>query len=158
MGTVRNNNPLNPFSSNTTNPKQWGEENIPTNLLPTKDFCEMAAFSLFFSGIYWASIFVYCLVKGYLVAWNTALTFFLLSASLLGGAGLCFRRCEKWYEYGAMEYWQPLKDLFRAGIKRKGFASLGSGLGLVLLSVIYGPFIIGVIAWVDELGQRAHRD
>lgn len=156
MGTVKNNNPLNPFSSNTTNPKQWG--NTPESLASTKDFLEMASFSLFFAGLWWCIVLVVCLVKHYLTAWLSAFTAVCLVASLLGPAALCFRRCEKWYEYGALEYWQPVKDLLRAGIRRKGLHSLASGILILLLTIVYGPFFVGTVAWVDELGQRAHRD
>ncbi|CCG84254.1 protein of unknown function [Taphrina deformans PYCC 5710] len=156
MGTVRNNNPFNPFSSNTTNPKQWGQ--APDQLKPTQDFIELAAFSLFFAGIYWASLLVLFITKGWFAPWLTVTTFVLLAGTLVGAAALCYRRCELWYEYGAMEYWQPLKNLVRAGIAKKGLYSLGSGLLILLGVIVYGPFLVGTVAWVDELGQRAHRE
>lgn len=91
-------------------------------------------------------------------AWISGLLLFVLTASLTGAAALCFRRCELWYEYGALEYWQPIKDILRAGIAKKGLWSLGSGILIFVFAIIYGPFLVGAVAWVDELGQREHRD
>lgn len=156
MGTVRNNNPMNPFSSNTTNPKQWGT--TPDAMKPAKDFVEMASFSLFFAGLWWTIVLVVCLINRYIEAWLSVFTALCLIASLMGPAVLCFRRCEIWYEYGALEYWQPVKDFLRAGIKRKGFSSLGCGILIFLMTLVYGPFLVGTVAWVDELGQREHKD
>lgn len=157
IGTVRNNNVLNPFSSNTTNPKQWGDE-VPDSFKPAKDFIEMASLSLFFSGVWWSCVFVFTVAKGITSPWVTGFSLLLLVAALLGAAGICFRRCALWYEYGALEYWQPVKDLLRAGIRRKGVPSLASGLVLAALTLVFGPFLVGSVAWVDELGQREHRD
>lgn len=117
----------------------------------------MLSFSYFFSGIYYACLFALLLVKGH----TTYLTFFvlfLLLASVTGIAAICYKRCAIWYEYGALEYYQPIKDLLRAGIKKKGLWSLGSGLLILAFVVVYGPFMVGAVAYVDELGQREHRD
>lgn len=156
MGTVRNNNPLNPFSSNTTNPEQWGT--VPEKLAPTKDFIEMLSFSAFFAYMYWATLFVLCIIKNWFQTWISTLMLLALTGSLVAGAAISYKRCELWYEYGALEYWQPLKDVLRAGIKKKGLWSLGSGIMILVFTVIYGPFLVGAVAWVDELGQREHRD
>lgn len=156
FSTVRNNNPFNPFSSNTTNPQQWGS--TPKELAPVKDFVEMISFSAFFAYIYWASIFVTCLINNWFQSWISWRSLFLLTTSLVSAAAICFKRCELWHEYGALEYWQPIKDFLRAGIKKKGFRSLGSGILIFLATIVYGPFLVGAVAWVDELGQREHRD
>lgn len=124
--SVRNNNVLNPFSSNTTNPEHWGES-VPENLKAPKDFFEFMAFSYFFVGIYWTSLYVYLLVqRSHLLPswWQWA----LLALSVPGFGYLCFKRCEEWFEFSALEYWQPAKDivrkLYRRGGPRAGLASL----------------------------------
>ncbi|BFZ57225.1 hypothetical protein PYCC9005_004276 [Savitreella phatthalungensis] len=154
QSNVRNNNVLNPFSSNTTNPQHWGEA-VPENLKSPKDYVEMLAYSYFFIAIYWTSWYAYLLAqKPYLLPswWQWLLGF----ASIAAAAGLCFRQCEEWYEFSALEYWQPAKDIVKRNFRRRGPRALVSIAIVLFTTIVCGPFFVATLAYVDELGTKDH--
>lgn len=132
-------------------------EHVPATISRNKDFVELLAWTYFFTGIYWTLIVVVAIINYALM--KTVLPISLLVLSIVPVAVSCYKRCDKWYEYSSLEYYQPLRDLFRTGIKRKGLWSLGTGIATLCVSIIYGPFIVGALVYVDELGgNRAHRE
>ncbi|ORY74121.1 hypothetical protein BCR37DRAFT_395842 [Protomyces lactucae-debilis] len=123
-----------------------------------KDFIEMLAMSTFFILIYWVSLWTATVAYTHRVPPMLTVTTVLLGLSIPVAAALSFRRCEIWYEYGALEYWQPVKDIIRQGTRRKGVAGILAALAIAFIFVVYGPFLYGAVCYVDELGQVEEHD
>lgn len=118
----------------------------------------MVVMSTFFIAIYWISLWTAAVVYTHRVPAMLTLTTTLLGLSIPIAAAISFRKCEIWYEYGALEYWQPVKDLLRSGTRRQGAAGIAAALAILMIIIVYGPFFYGAVVYVDELGQQEEHD